>query len=96
MAIQRWKMCGKVRYATETKAIRVAIGASRRSGRRLRVYRCERCGGGWHLTKKRAWKGNLPMDDDPTTPLRNEFGHRRGCPCSRCAWLGDVEAAWAT
>lgn len=87
MAIKRWAMCGKNRFATETEAIRIALRASRRSGLALRVYRCERCGGGWHMTKKRVWKGDPPRNDDAATPLRNELGHRRGCPCSQCAWL---------
>lgn len=93
MARKRWSMCGKERYATKGEAIASAIRSSRRSGLGLRVYRCERCGGGWHLTKKPAWQANAPRNDDPATPLRNELGHRRGCTCSRCAWLDQGQVA---
>lgn len=36
-------------YPTQRVAIRAALRASRRSGDRLRVYRCDQCPH-WHLT----------------------------------------------
>lgn len=87
MPQQRSATCGKDRYATNSHAIRVAIGASKRSGRPLRVYRCERCRG-WHLTKRITWTDDQPSKDVPAASLLNDFDHRLGCTCSRCAWLG--------
>lgn len=41
----------KHRYATENRAIQVAITCSRERGVSLRVYHCKYCDG-WHITKR--------------------------------------------
>lgn len=87
----RHETCGKKRYPNESAAISAALRSSRRSGLALRTYSCERCFG-WHLTK-RATKPWISRNNDPATPLRNETDHRRGCPCSKCAWLIDRKSA---
>ncbi len=43
----------KVRFATEDEAIGAAIRVSCNSGRPMRTYRCDRCGG-YHLTSQVA------------------------------------------
>lgn len=74
--------CGKTRYTHEKAAIRAAMGASRRSGLGLRVYRCPDCRG-WHLTKKKSWV-DAPTKHHTATP-----GSGPHCLCGQCAWMDE-------
>lgn len=54
-ALDQAPRCGKVRFPSEEKATEALVQAWRsRSPKRreLRVYQCQRCDGGWHLTSR--------------------------------------------
>ena len=48
--------CGKRRYKTHDLALHAALAATAKRGTPLRIYRCPRKAGGYHLTKRAVWK----------------------------------------
>lgn len=56
-------MCDKVPYQSQGHAISGAIGASRKTGKGMRPYKCHQCPK-WHLTSKP--KGVFSSDSDRT------------------------------